>query len=83
MRSEPSPKRVIVMKGINMTQTESNQTWYTLTEAREYTRLSESLLRQAISKGRLKATRSSENSGKLIFHRTWLDQMLLKGIDHD
>ena len=71
------------MKGIQMTQTENNQTWYTLTEAKTYTRLSESLLRQNIANGRLKATRSSNNGGKLIFHKTWLDEMLLKGLDHE
>jgi hypothetical protein len=72
-----------VMKGIQMTQTENNQTWFTLTEAKTYTRLSESLLRQAIAKGRLKTTRSSENGGKLIFHRTWLDEMLMREISND
>jgi|GEM_PF-602021 hypothetical protein len=72
-----------VMKGIQMTQTENNQTWFTLTEAKTYTRLSESLLRQAIAKGRLKTTRSSENGGKLIFHRTWLDEMLMREVSSD
>ena len=61
----------------------SNQNWYTLTEAKEYTRLSESLLRQAIAKGRLKTARSSENGGKLLFRREWLDEMILKGLNHD
>lgn len=61
-----------------MTQTENNQTWYTLSEAQTYTRLSESLLRQHVANGRLKSTRSSDKGGKLLFHRSWLDALLLK-----
>lgn len=66
-----------------MTQSENTQTWFTLTEAKTYTRLSESLLRQAITAGRLKSTRSSDGGGKLIFHRTWLDEMLLRGMNDE
>jgi excisionase family DNA binding protein len=83
MKSEALSKEVTVMKGTKMNQNLSNQNWYTLAEAKEYTRLSESLLRQAIAKGRLKTARSSENGGKLLFRREWLDEMILKGLTHD
>ena len=84
MKSEPEPtKRVIVMKGINMTENQT-QTWYTLAEAKEYTRLSESLLRQHVASGKLKSTRSSDNGGKLLFHKHWLDELLMRNeVTHD
>jgi hypothetical protein len=72
------------MKGIsNMSSERSTQEWYTLLEAVEYTRLSSSLLRMAIAEGKLKTTRSNGKSGKLILHKTWLDQFLLGGAGHE
>ena len=61
----------------------ANQEWYTLAEAQEYTRLSASLLRAAVNAEKLKSTRSNGHSGKLLFHKTWLDQYLLGGGDHE
>ena len=72
------------MKGIsNMSSERSTQEWYTLLEAVDYTRLSSSLLRMAIAEGKLKTTRSNGKSGKIILHKTWLDQFLLGGVDHE
>jgi len=78
MRSGSEPDRGIVMKGTNMTQNQEPQTWYTLSEAQAYTRLSESLLRQHVANGKLKSTRSSEKGGKLLFHVHWLDELLYR-----
>jgi hypothetical protein len=61
----------------------TTQEWYTLSEAQDYTRLSASLLRAAVNAERLKTTRSNGKSGKLIFHKTWLDQFLLGGTDNE
>ncbi len=61
----------------------TNPEWYTLSEAQEYTRLSASLLRAAVNAEKLKSTRSNGNTGKLLFHKTWLDQYLLGGGDHE
>ncbi len=61
----------------------NSQEWFTLLESVEYTRLSASLLRVAIAEGKLKSTRSNGNSGKLILHKTWLDQFLLGGAGHE
>ena len=85
MKSEPEPLRGrTVMKGINMTENLSTQTWYTLAEAKEYTRLSESLLRQHVANGKLKSTRSSDSGGKLLFHKHWLDELLMRNeASHD
>ena len=85
MKSEPEPQRgITVMRGMNMTKNLSDQTWYTLAEAKEYTRLSESLLRQHVAKGRLKSTRSSDSGGKLLFHKHWLDELLMRNeVSHD
>ena len=66
------------MKGTNMTQNQEPQTWYTLSVAQTYTRLSESLLRQHVANGKLKSTRSSEKGGKLLFHKHWLDDLLYR-----
>ena len=72
------------MRGINMTENLRSQTWYTLAEAKEYTRLSESLLRQHVAKGKLKSTRSSDSGGKLLFHKHWLDELLMRNeVTHD
>jgi hypothetical protein len=60
----------------------NTQEWYTLSEAQEYTRLSASLLRTAVNADKLKSTRSNGHTGKLLFHKTWLDQFLLGGADH-
>ncbi len=66
-----------------MSSERSTQEWYTLLEAVDYTRLSSSLLRMAIAEGKLKTTRSNGKSGKIILHKTWLDQFLLGGVDHE
>ena len=61
----------------------TTQEWYTLNEAQEYTRLSASLLRAAVNAEKLQATRSNGESGKLLFHKTWLDQFLMAGGNHE
>ena len=61
----------------------TTQEWYTLTEAQDYTRLSASLLRAAVNTEKLKTTRSNGKSGKLLFHKTWLDQFLMSGAIHE
>mgnify|MGYP006421449811 FL=1 len=61
----------------------TNQEWFTLIEAQEYTRLSASLLRSAVNAETLKSTRSGGNTGKLLFHKTWLDQFLMSGANHE
>ncbi len=61
----------------------TNQEWYTLSEAQEYTRLSASLLRSAVNADKLKSSRSNGSTGKLLFHKTWLDQFLLGGAKHE
>ncbi|MBT4713202.1 MAG: hypothetical protein HOB84_00335 [Candidatus Marinimicrobia bacterium] len=61
----------------------THQEWYTLNEAVDYSRLSASLLRAAVNADKLKSTRSNGNSGKLLFHKTWLDQFLMSGANHE
>ena len=61
----------------------ANQEWYKLHEAQDYTRLSASLLRAAVNANSLRATRSNGESGKLLFHKTWLDQFLMSGANHE
>jgi hypothetical protein len=61
----------------------TTQEWYSLQEAQQYTRLSASLLRAAVNTEKLKATRSNGTSGKLLFHKTWLDQFLMSGANHE
>jgi len=61
----------------------ANQEWYTLQEAQDYTRLSASLLRAAVNVKKLKSTRSNGSTGKMIFHKTWLDQFLMSGSNHE
>ena len=63
-----------------MSKTE--QEFYDLKEATEFTRLSSSLLRAAAKSGELQSTRSNENTGKLIFHKSWLRAFMLRGVYH-
>lgn len=59
-----------------MSPNESPSVWMTLSEAADYSRLSESRLRQIINSGMLKTTRSNGDSGKILIKRNWLDEML-------
>jgi hypothetical protein len=66
-----------------MSSEQNLQEWFTLLEAVDYTRLSSTLLRMAIAEGKLRATRSKMPSGKLILHKSWLDQFLMNGDNHE
>lgn len=48
------------------------QTWFTITEAAEYTRKSVEVLRRAVRAEELQHSRSGRG-GKLYFKRQWLD----------
>lgn len=65
-----------INKEFYMSPNESPSVWMTLSEAADYSRLSESRLRQIINAGKLKTTRSNGDSGKILIKRIWLDEML-------
>lgn len=56
------------------------QTWFTITEAAEYTRKSVEILRRAVRSKHLRHSRSGRG-GKLYFKRQWLDEYM--GDDQD
>lgn len=55
-----------------MTEGLQTQTWFTITEAAEYTRKSVEILRRAVRGNELRHSRSGRG-GKLYFKRQWLD----------
>ncbi|NQT62625.1 MAG: helix-turn-helix domain-containing protein [Candidatus Marinimicrobia bacterium] len=59
-----------------MNPNENRNVWMTLSEAAEYSRLSQSKIHQIIKSGKLKITRSNGDSGKILIKQNWLDQML-------
>jgi len=48
--------------------------WYTLSEAKEYLRMSDRSLRQKMAEGKIKY---SKPDGKVRFHQSWLDAYAL------
>lgn len=58
------------------------QTWFTITEAAEYTRKSVEILRRAVRSGQLRHSRSGRG-GKLYFKRQWLDEHMGDGLQDD
>lgn len=60
-----------------MTNTQ-DQKWFSLAEAAEYTRTSESFLRNQVAKGKLKSTKTSGETGRLRFRLEWLEEFMLR-----
>ena len=67
----------IILKKINKIQdhllTNNQDTWMSIKDAVQYTKLSDSTIRRAIKKGCLKV---SKRTGKNLFQRSWINQWL-------
>ena len=67
----------IILKKINKIQdhllTNNQDTWMSIKDAVQYTKLSDSTIRRAIKKGCLKVSRKT---GKNLFKQSWIDQWL-------
>ncbi|MBT4131216.1 MAG: helix-turn-helix domain-containing protein [Candidatus Marinimicrobia bacterium] len=70
------------VKGVKMTQSNEKQQYLTIREAAEYCRVSDSWLRNQVYKGRVKFTRTNGGTGKLLFIKEWLDEILLQGVQN-
>ncbi len=60
----------------SMINTESDQGMMTLAEVSEFTRLSESRLRQLIKSGKLRVLRSNGRTGKILMMKSWVQAAL-------
>ena len=67
----------MILKKINKIQdhllTNNQETWMSIKDAVQYTKLSDSTIRRAIKKGCLKVSRKT---GKNLFKQSWIDQWL-------
>ena len=67
----------IILKKINKIQdhllTNNQDTWMSIKDAVQYTKLSDSTIRRAIKKGCLKV---SKKTGKNLFQKSWIDKWL-------
>jgi len=54
----------------------SHDAWCTMQDAIHYTKLSDRTLRRAVQQGQLRA---SQETGKILFRKAWLDTFILFG----
>ena len=57
----------------DLIKNESQKSWWTLKDVCQYTQLSQSTIRRAILKGKL---RVSKQTGKNLFKQSWIDKFL-------
>ena len=69
----------IILKKINKIQdhllTNNQDTWMSIKDAVQYTKLSDSTIRRAIKKGCLKV---SKKTGKNLLKQSWIDKWLVQ-----
>ena len=59
-----------------VTMTTEEKTWMNLNSVSSYSNLSSSFIRRMVSEGRIRHTRSSSETSKLLFRREWVDSFL-------
>lgn len=62
--------------------TTETKTWMDLNTASAYSNLSSSFIRRMVAEGRIRHTRSSTETSKLLFRSDWIDQFLEKNANN-